>query len=82
MELPGFQEAGRAELDKAKADLNLTIGPEGVPLCAGVFNIVLKQSPDDSEHDIVTNSIETIDKLWKMDLELQSKFGVKMSRGL
>jgi len=82
MELPGFQEAGRAELDKAKADLNLTIGPEGVPLCAGVFNIVLKQSPDDSEHDIVTNSIETVDKLWKMDLELQSKFGVKMSRGL
>ena len=29
MELPGFQEAGRAELDKARADLNLEIGPKG-----------------------------------------------------
>jgi len=82
MELPGFQEAGRAELDKARADLNLEIGPKGVPLCAGVFSIVYKQSPDDSEHDIVTKSIETVDKLWKIDLELQSKFGVKFTRGL
>ena len=53
-----------------------------VPLCAGVFSIVYKQSPDDSEHDIVTKSIETVDKLWKIDLELQSKFGVKFTRGL
>merc|ERR1712013_476845 len=75
MELPGFQEAGREEL-------NLDIGPKGVPLCAGVFSIVYKQSPDDSEHDIVTKSIETVDKLWKMDLELQSRFGVKFTRGL
>ena len=29
MELPGFQEAGRSELDKARADLNLKIDPEG-----------------------------------------------------
>jgi len=82
MELPGFQEAGRAELDKARADLNLEIGPQGVPLCASVFTIVAKQSPEDSEHDIVTKSIETVDRLWKMDLELQSRFGVKLTRGL
>jgi len=82
MELPGFQEAGRSELDKARADLNLKIDPEGVPICARVFNIVVKQSPDDSEHDIVTKSIATIDKLWKMDLELQSRFGIKLTRGL
>ena len=47
-----------------------------------MFSVLHKQSPEDSEHDIVTKSIETVDKLWKMDLELQSKFGIKLSRGL
>jgi len=76
IELPGFREAGRAELDKAKADLNLKIEPEGD---ASTFSVVLKQAADDSEHDIVTKSVETVDKLWKMDLELQSRLGVKLT---
>ena len=29
LQLPGFRQAGRAELDKSKADLNLTIVPSG-----------------------------------------------------
>ena len=37
MELPGFQEAGRAELDKARADLNLEIGPEGYVHSEAIF---------------------------------------------
>eukprot|EP00092_Neocalanus_flemingeri_P083675 GFUD01105042.1.p1 GENE.GFUD01105042.1~~GFUD01105042.1.p1 ORF type:complete len:496 (-),score=166.67 GFUD01105042.1:124-1611(-) len=80
LELPGFQEAGRAELDKARANLNLKIEPEGFG--ARTFSVVLTQLPDDSEHEIATKSVETVDKLWKMDLELQSRFGIKQTRGL
>jgi len=77
IELPGFLEAGRAELDKARAELKLRIEPEIRGL--NTFKVVMKQVPDDSEHDIVTKSVETVDKLWKMDLELQSRYGVKLT---
>merc|ERR1711936_1069588 len=77
MELLGFREAGRSELEKAQADLKLKIEPEGGS--GKTFNVVLKQANDFSEHDIATKSVETVDKLWKLDLELQSRFGVKLS---
>jgi len=76
IELPGFGQAGRAELDKAKADLKMKIEPERH---ANTFRTVLKEAVDESEHDIVTRSVEAVDKLWKMDMELQSRFGVKLT---
>jgi len=73
--LPGFRQAGRAELDKSKSDLNLTIVPSGQE----VFTVELKHKVDQSEYDIVTKSVEMVDKLWRQDQELQSRFGVKLT---
>ena len=39
----------------------------------------MKQTEEMDEFDIVTKSIDTVDKLWRRDMELQSRHGVKLS---
>ena len=41
--------------------------------------MVLNQGPDDTEQDIVSKSVEAVDTLGKMDAELQSRLGVKLT---
>ena len=43
------------------------------------FTVVLNQVPEDSEQDIVKKSVEAVDALGKMDAELQSRLGVKLT---
>merc|ERR1712048_776761 len=54
---------------------HLTIVPSGQE----VFTVELKHRVDQSEYDIVTESVEMVDKLWRQDQELQSRFGVKLT---
>ena len=75
--LPGFAAAGRADLDKARCDLGVT-----VEQCAGGragWEVRAIQEPAAGEHDIVTRAVERADKLWRQDKELQSKLGVKLN---
>ena len=44
-----------------------------------MFTVELKHRVDQSEYDIVTKSVEMVDKLWRQDQELQSRFGVKLT---
>jgi len=75
IQLPGFVQAGRAELDKTKADLNASFVNQG----RGEFTVGLRQVGDISEHEIVTKSVEMVDAVWKQDQQLQSKLGVKLA---
>ena len=43
------------------------------------FTVVLNQVPEDTEQDIVKKSVEAVDALGKMDAELQSRLGVKLT---
>jgi len=76
MELVGFERAGRDEIEKAKRELNLKIEKNGKP---NTFTVVLNQVPEDTEQDIVKKSVEAVDALGKMDAELQSRLGVKLT---
>ena len=75
--LPGFAAAGRADMDKARCDLGVT-----VEQCVGGragWQVRAIQEPAAGEHDIVTRAVERADKLWRQDKELQSKLGVKLN---
>ena len=43
------------------------------------YEVTMKQTEEMDEFDIVTRSIDTVDKLWKRDMELQSRHGVRLS---
>jgi len=77
IDLPGFAKAEKMELEKARNDLFLDIekGRSGT-----IHTVVLKQSPDDSELDIVTRSVEAVDTLWERDIQLQAKLGIKIDQ--
>eukprot|EP00092_Neocalanus_flemingeri_P014114 GFUD01015223.1.p1 GENE.GFUD01015223.1~~GFUD01015223.1.p1 ORF type:complete len:513 (+),score=144.46 GFUD01015223.1:59-1597(+) len=77
MELLGFGRAGRDEMEKASRELNIKMekNRNGV----NTFTVVLRQGPDDTEQEIVTKSVEAVDTLGKMDKELQSRLGVKLT---
>jgi len=77
MELNGFGRAGRDEIEKAKRELNIKIEKNGKG--PNTFTVVLNQGPDDTEQDIVSKSVEAVDTLGKMDAELQSRLGVKLT---
>jgi len=77
MELPGFQKADRTELDKAKMELATKI--DLTRSGGSLFTVVLTQFPEDTERDIVCRSVEMVDRLAKMDQELQSRLGVKLT---
>jgi len=76
MELVGFERAGREEIEKAKRDLNVKIEKNGKP---NTFTVVLNQGPDETEQDIVTKSVEAVDNLGKMDAEIQSRLGIRLT---
>lgn len=47
-----------------------------------MHNIFLKyffQGPDDSEEEIVSKTVSAVDNLYRMDHELQSRLGVKLT---
>jgi len=77
VDLPGLARAENKEMDKAKNDLFVDIekGRSG-----SIYTVSLRQSPDYDEEDIVTRSVEAVEGLWKLDMELQAKFGIKLDQ--
>ena len=73
--MPGFSQAGKAEIEKSKSDLHVAILPES----RDRYEVLTKQTDEMDEFEIVTRSIDAVDKLWKRDMELQSRLGVKLS---
>ena len=43
------------------------------------FTVVLNQAPEDTEQDIVRKSVEAVDALGRMDAEIQSRLGIKLT---
>lgn len=74
LQLAGFENAGNAELEKAQTDLGLSIIHS---VRKNIFLVEIVQRPEDRELDIVTRSVDALDKLWRMDMELQSKLGLR-----
>jgi len=77
MDLLGLLKAGTDEVDKARRELGLRI--EKCPRGAAAFTVVYNQSPEDSEEEIVTKTVAAVDSLARMDQELQSRLGVKLT---
>jgi len=77
MDLVGLMKGGMQELDKAKRDLGLKI--EKSDRGAATFTVVSCQGPDDSEEEIVSKTVSAVDSLYRMDHELQSKLGIKLT---
>merc|ERR1719153_32625 len=77
MELVGLEKAGREEIEKTGRELNVKI--ERNRKCANLFTVILKQSPDDTEEAIVQKSVDAVDTLGKIDAEIQSRLGVKLT---
>merc|ERR1712212_50692 len=76
MELLGFARAGRQEIEKASRELSVKIEKNGKP---NIFNVVVNQVPEDTEEDIVRKSVAAIDVLGRMDAEIQSRLGIKLT---
>ena len=95
MDLVGLVKAGVNEIDKAKRELGLKIekcdrGPAAFTVVFGqvetfnrtrlnIFENKFSQSPDDTEEEIVSKTVEAVDSLYRMDHEFQSKLGVKLT---
>jgi len=77
MDLVGLVKAGVNEIDKAKRELGLKI--EKCDRGPAAFTVVFGQSPDDTEEEIVSKTVEAVDSLYRMDHEFQSKLGVKLT---
>merc|ERR1712059_240514 len=75
VDLPGLAKADKAELEKAKNELFLDFqkGRSG-----SLYTVSLRQSPDYTEADIFDRSVEALNGLWKLEQELQAKFGIKL----
>merc|ERR1712115_760623 len=76
MELIGFAKAGREEIEKASRELSVKIEKNGRP---NIFNVVVNQVPEDTEQDIVKKSVAAVDLLGRMDAEIQSRLGIKLT---
>jgi len=76
MELLGFARAGREEIEKASRELSVKIEKNGKP---NIFNVVVNQVPEDTEEDIVRKSVAAVDVLGRMDAEIQSRLGIKLT---
>jgi len=75
LDLPGFNQAGKNELEQCCQELKIRVEPEGKSdLC---YKVRTKQEDDDTETDIVERTVEAVEKLWKLDVEQQQKFGIK-----
>merc|ERR1719153_773804 len=76
MELVGLEKAGREEIEKASRELSVKIEKNGKP---NIFNVVVNQVPEDTEEDIVKKSVAAVDVLGRMDAEIQSRLGIKLT---
>jgi len=74
LQLAGFENASSTELEKAQTNLGLSIVHS---IRDNTFLVEIVQRPEDGELDIVTRSVDALDKLWRMDMELQSKLGIR-----
>jgi len=74
LQLPGFEKACSTELEKAQTDLGLSIVHS---IRNNSFLVEIVQREEDRELDIVTRSVDALDKLWRMDMQLKSKFGLR-----
>merc|ERR1719244_1034972 len=77
MDLVGLAKAGIEEIEKAKREFGLKI--EKCAKGVATFSVVKNQSPDDSEEDIVSNTVTAVDNLARLDFQFQSKLGVKLT---
>jgi len=77
MELLGLAKAGLDEIEKAGKEAGVKI--EKCKKGAASFTVTLKQSPDDVEEDIVRRTVSAVDSLGRLDAELQSRLGVKLT---
>jgi len=77
MELLGFAKAGMAEIEKARREIGVKIDKCDKGLAT--FTVILNQGPDDVEEEIVKKTVVAVDSLGRMDAELQSRLGVKLT---
>jgi len=72
--LPGLTKVDTGAVAKAGQSLGLVV--EQVK--GNQVTVVLKQNEEDTEYDIVTRSVTSVDKLWRLDQELQSRAGTRL----
>jgi len=77
MDLVGLAKAGFDEIEKAKREFGLKI--EKCAKGVATFSVVKNQGPDDTEEDIVSNTVTAVDNLARLDFQFQSKLGVKLT---
>jgi len=77
MELLGLAKAGLDEIEKARREAGVKI--EKCKKGAATFTVTLNQGPDDVEEDIVRKTVSAVDGLGRLDAELQSRLGVKLT---
>jgi len=77
MDLVGLAKAGFEEIEKAKREFGLKI--EKCAKGVATFSVVKNQGPDDTEEDIVSNTVTAVDNLARLDFQFQSKLGVKLT---
>jgi len=77
MELLGFAKAGMAEIEKARREIGVKI--DKCDKGSATFTVILNQGPDDEEEEIVKKTVVAVDSLGRMDAELQSRLGVKLT---
>jgi protein-arginine kinase len=77
IDLPGFGKAEKTELEKAANELFLDIakGRSG-----NLYTVSIRQSIEDNEEDIVKRSVESLDNLYMLDRNLQTKLGIKVDQ--
>lgn len=73
--LPGLERAGRAEVEKVGEELGLLVEQT----TCGAFSVVLKQKKEDREDDIVSRSVVAVDQLWRVEQEVASRLGARLS---
>merc|ERR1712001_389516 len=77
MELIGFAKAGMNEIEKARREIGVKI--DKCDKGSATFTVTLNQGPDDVEEEIVQKTVVVVDSLGRMDAELQSRLGVKLT---
>jgi len=75
IDLPGYQKAGRNDLERRCQELQIKVEPVGKDNLS--WSVKCRQFKEDAEADIVERTVEAVDTLWKLDQEQQQKFGIK-----
>merc|ERR1712150_466826 len=69
-----FALPGKSEVEKIGEELGLLVEQ----VSGGGFSVVLKQKQEDREDEIVTRSVLGVDRLWRLEQQIQSKLGVRL----